>query len=204
MVNPNDLVIVNNSQDRSVVAEYLAHKRLIFEYPRRGYGQYDESHIGNIQNGILGELAFLEYVCSYITAEYPNSSTRWAAVKDELGFCYLPVIGLYDEGFEFRFKSIKIDIKTYGTQKVTKQQIFHGLRLAGNPLNLFIDRSQTTNADIFVQAFILTNDDIALAGYNIGKPQLQDWMPNPAYCKPVTELDSMDGFFEVVKSMINS
>lgn len=187
-----------------MTAEYIANYRLLFEYPRSGYGAYDETHVKNIKNGLLGELGFLEYICEIIKTAYPDPSTRWDIVKNELGFCYLPVIGLYDEGYEFKFKDIVIDVKTYGTRSVTVDQIFNGIKLNGNPLNLFIDRTQKPGANIYVQAFILINGDIALAGYHIGLPPLKTWMPNPAYCKPVDELVNMNRLIDDIKKMISA
>ena len=37
-----------------IVATYLANKRVLFEYPREGYGNYNTRGIDNIKSGILG------------------------------------------------------------------------------------------------------------------------------------------------------
>ncbi len=72
----NDIVIIPFSKERDISAKYFAEKRILFEYPRQGYGPYDNSHIENIKNGILGELAFFEYVHNYLTKTYINETPQ--------------------------------------------------------------------------------------------------------------------------------
>lgn len=89
-------------------------------------------------------------------------------------------------------KDKTIDIKTYENNKVSINQIFKGLKLNGRPLNLFVDKNQVSNADYYVQVFLLSDEKNAcLAGYSVGLPQLADWMPNPAYTKTVPDLEPM-------------
>jgi len=203
MLRPEDLVIIKYDKNREITADYFARHRLIFEYPRGGYGKYNEGHLVNIRNGLLGEFAFLEFICDIIKEKYKDANIKWKVVKEDLGFCYTVIIRMYDEGYEFKFKNVKVDVKTYGTKQVSIEQIFFGLEKKGEPLNLFIDKEQYIKAEIYVQAFILGNNDIALAGYNIGLPPLANWMPKPAYCKPIPELLNMMGLTENITKIIS-
>ena len=191
----NHLVSFEYDAYRDIAATYIATQRLAFEYPREGYGPYDDTHLKNIKSGILGELAFLEYYKDYVERAYPDPKTRNILAKRDLGFCYKVVIGLPDGGHDFSFYNIKADVKTYGTRTVTPKQIID------IPLNLFID-AQTVNthkADIYIQSFITENRGIILAGYNVGLPPLLTWPPKPAHGKPVIELLPMSTLFINIK-----
>jgi hypothetical protein len=188
MVTEKDLIIYPYNDIRTKVAEYLANNRLFFEYPRNGYGAYDNNHIINILNGYLGEFVFLEFMLDKFKLEFKDDVKYWESVKDKYKFYYKIVIGDYDAGFEFSIKNKTIDIKNYGTKKVSINDILR--------LNLLIDKNQSAKADIYIQSFILNNDSICLAGYNIGLPQRSsDKFPQPAYYCPTRELRPMNGLF---------
>lgn len=209
VVTEKDIVVIKKSNEMDTTAEYIAKKRLLFEYPREGYGKYDSSHLSNIKVGILGELAFLEYFTYYLNKKYGSIEPikRWSIIHKQIGFSYLIVIGKFDGGHEFKIgksKEILVDVKTYEKNQVTMSQIFNGLKddpEKKQPLNLFIDKNQNTKADIYIQSFILKNGDIALVGFNEGLPPLADWMPNPAYTKPVPELEPMQSLISRVNEI---
>ncbi|MEO8065525.1 MAG: hypothetical protein ABI643_01555 [Candidatus Doudnabacteria bacterium] len=202
-VNKSNLIVIAITDEMNHVAEYVAEKRSLFEYPRRGYGSYEKiSHINKIKTGILGELAFLEYIFSYLNNNFGaiEPLDRWQILHKRVEFSYGIVIGKFDEGFEFKIKNKTIDIKTYENNKVSLDQIFKGLKLNGMPLNLLIDQKQNSKADFYVQAFLLDDDkSVCLAGYSIGLPPLASWMPNPAYTKAVPDLEPMS---EILKEFI--
>ena len=188
MINQNDLIIFPCNDLRTKTSEYLANSRLFFEYPRNGYGIYNNNHIINILNGYLGEFAFLEFILDKFKLEFKDDTKYWENVKDKYKFYYKIVIGDYDAGFEFKVKNKTIDIKNYGTKKVAINDILR--------LNLLVDKTQSAKADIYIQSFILNDDSICLAGYNIGLPQkLSDKFPNPAYYCPIKELQPMNNLF---------
>jgi hypothetical protein len=65
------LLIVPINENMSVTATFLAEQRLTYEFPRGGYGQYQHSsHLENIRNGYLGELAFLKIMTERIRNKY--------------------------------------------------------------------------------------------------------------------------------------
>jgi len=86
MVNESDLIIYTYNELRDKAAQYISEKRLIFEYPRSGYGEYNASHIMNIKNGYLGEFAFLEFVISNFKDEFGKDRTYWELVKKKYKF----------------------------------------------------------------------------------------------------------------------
>ncbi len=196
-VKEKDLVHIDITSDMNATADYFSSKRILFEYPRQGYGTYNASHIEFIKTGIIGELGVLEYLYDYLKEKYKGMSPaeRCNILHKRVGFAYMIVLGAYDDGFEFKAgvsPKILIDVKTYNTNKVTVSQIFNGLKddkSNPRPLNLFIDANQTTKADIYIQTFISTRNKIILAGYNVGAPPVANWMPNRAHAKPVPDLE---------------
>ena len=127
MIQESDLIVYPHEELRDKAALYISKQRLVFEYPRDGYGVYNEGHILNIKNGYLGEFAFLEFVISKFKSEFGNDKDFWDKVKKKYKFSYNPVVGNYDKGFEFLINEKSIDIKMYGTKKVSREQIFNGL-----------------------------------------------------------------------------
>jgi len=210
VVQEEDLVIIKKTKEMDVTAEYLANKRILFEYPRKGYEQYGKSHISKIKTGILGELAVLEYLINYLNEKYGaiDPIKRWQILHTKVRFSYLIMVGKFDGGHEFKIgkqKPILFDVKTYHDNQVTASQIFYGLKnnkLKPQPLNLFIDKDQNSKANIYIQTFINQSGDIILAGFNKGIPQLATWMPNPAYAKSVPELEPMKDLLILVKKVI--
>lgn len=186
----SDIVEIDITNQMRIAAEYFANKRILFEYPRKGYGSYNQRHINYIITSYLGEFALLEYLHSHLLKKYDkeNPEQRWRILHKEIGFSYMIVVGRFDVGFEFQLgknKQLTIDVKTYHRYKVTKDKI---IRI---PLNLFVDADQHSHADIYVQAFLSENNEVLLAGYNEGLPPYADWMPNPAHARPVPDLQPM-------------
>lgn len=199
-ITEKDLVFIPITAEMEVFAEYTANKRQLYEYPRSGYGDYNKRGTSKIKNGILGELAFLEYIHSYLsknTASY-EVKKRWKVLHEKARFSYHPVIGNFDGGFEFKMGDKTIDIKTYETNQVSVNQIFKGLKEQGRPLSLFIDKSQHATADIYIQVFRMKDNTMCLAGYHIGLPKLATWMPKPAYTCPVPELKPITSILDLI------
>ena len=168
-------------------AGFLAKQRLVFEYPREGYGDYGEEHLKNLLYGYIGELSFLKFVVHYFQYKYKNykAKERFYKIKDEQ-FSYTPVIGQTDKGYDFIIKGKKIDVKTYGTKLLRDDnEIFK--------YNLLIDKRQAGNhkADIYVQAFVVGNDKprkCILSGFYEGLPPLNEKFPHPAHALSVERL----------------
>lgn len=202
-VKEKDLVMIPLRDEMNQTAQYLAEKRSLYEYPRSGYGNYNNRGLSKIKNGILGELAFLEYIHTFLEKKTRNipQEKRWKLLHEKIKFSYEPKLGAFDGGFEFKLGDLTVDIKTYESQKVTVSQIFNGLKNKGKALNLFIDQSQHALADVYVQVFLMENKEICLAGYHKGLPPKADWMPKPAYACPVTELEPIHELLKLLSNI---
>lgn len=199
-VTEKDLIYISITPEMETVATNIAKKRQLYEYPRKGYGDYDSRGISKVKVGILGELAFLEYIHAFLIEKTKvlSAKERWKVLQDKAKFSYNLVVGNFDGGYEFKIGDNTIDIKTYENQ-VTEKQIFKGLKERGRPLNLFIDKSQNAKADIYVQVFMMNDNRICLAGFHKGLPKLATWMPNPAYTCPVPNLRAINELLQLVK-----
>lgn len=199
-VTEKDLIFIPITAQMETFAAYTANKRQLYEYPRAGYGDYNTRGISKIKNGILGELAFLEYIHAYLSKATVSldANNRWKILHEKAKFSYQPVIGNFDGGFEFKIGKHTIDIKTYETNQVSVNQIFKGLKEQGRPLSLFVDESQNANADIYIQVFRMKDNTICLAGFHIGLPQLATWMPKPAYACAVPFLQKMEALLDLI------
>lgn len=199
-VSEKDLIYISITPEMEAVASYIAKKRQLFEYPRKGYGDYDSRGISKVKIGVLGEIAFLEFIHKFLSekTKTQRAKDRWKVLQDKAQFSYHPVIGSFDSGFEFKIGNKTVDIKTYENQ-VTENQIFKGLKEQGRSLNLFIDKSQNAHADIYVQVFYMKNKLICLAGFYVGLPKLATWMPNPAYACAVPELKPMASLLKLIE-----
>lgn len=194
--NINNLSIIDVSNDMLQTATFLAKQRIIFEYPRAGYGTYSqENHLINLQYGYIGELSFLKFITEHLNNKYSslNPNERFQNLKNKK-FSYNLIIGQTDDGFDFQVKNNEIDIKTYGTKLLSSiNDIFR--------YNLLIDKRQAKNhqADIYIQVFIIGNnkpEKCVLAGFYEGLPSLNSRFPQPAHAIPVPQLFTMDEFLE--------
>lgn len=199
-VTEKNLVFIPISTEMEIYADYVATKRQLYEYPRAGYGDYNRRSTSKIKNGVLGELAFLEYIHSHLLKETKTlkAEERWKVLHSKAQFSYQPVIGNFDGGYEFKIGTKTLDIKTYETNQVTVSQIFKGLKEQGRPLSLFIDKSQHTTASIYVQVFRMKNKNMCLAGFHVGLPPLATWMPKPAYTCAVNKLQPIQELLDLI------
>jgi len=203
-----------------VTAKYLAKKRLLYEYPRKGYGKYqNNSHLENLTNGYLGELAFLEWISNNIEEEFRKEiselnnnyseeiATNLFIKINNKKFSWNLVIGQPDEGYDFKIKDYLIDIKTYGTDYFLKSDddyISQKTKKKLQDLNLLIDKRQgikwkNNNKIVFIQCFIAKNEkneinEVIIAGWHKGLPELNKNFPQPAYVCKVKELNDMTKF----------
>ncbi len=193
--HPDKIVEVTINPGLLASAKFLARQRLVFEYPRSGYGQYDEKHLLNLEYGYLGELAFLTYIVKYLNAKYRNIPPidKFKRLQNEQ-FSYHFVIGQTDKGFDFQIKDKEIDVKTYGTALLkSKNDIFK--------YNLLIDQRQAQNhrADIYIQTFIIGHSGpeiCVIAGFYEGLPPVNNHFPTPAHAIRVNELFTMEYFLQ--------
>jgi len=220
----NEYIVVEIDDKILQTARFLAEQRLLYEYPRQGYGHYQHNkHLENLINGYLGELGFLKMMTQKIKEKYISkiqilqqsyNSTLAKEIYDNIKnekFSYEAIIGQTDKGYDFKKDNILIDIKTYGTGYVRKNSDGKYYLLSGNrqkpieKLNLLIDQRQgkkwiDNNDIIFVQAFIELQEhkciNIIYAGYHQGLPLLNTNFPQPAYACNIQNLKSMNELFQ--------
>jgi hypothetical protein len=213
------------TEEMLITANFLANQRLIYEFPREGYGKYqNNSHLENIRNGYLGELGFLKLMTDKIREKnisdieklnksYDKKLAKiiFKKIKNEQ-FAYEAVIGQTDRGYDFKKNNYLIDIKTYGTVYLKKEfdsyKTFNDKKRPINKLNLLIEKEQgqkwtNKNNIIFIQAFIEKNEcgelkNIIFAGYHIGLPTLNTNFPRPAYACLVKDLAPMNNLFKLL------
>jgi len=188
IVNIDNLVLIHISKEMGEASDYFANKRILFEFPRSGYGAYDQSHIVNIKNGYLGELAFLEYLIKYLNEKHENlqPNERFDAMS-KLGVSYELIIGR-TQNYDFKINNKTVDVKTYGTKIIENKE-------EALQYNLFIDVTQHTTCDIYIQAFIMSTE-VILAGYHIGVPKdIIESIPHPAHKCPVQKLEKIANIF---------
>lgn len=188
-----------------IAAEYFAKKRMLYEYPRVGYSEYNETHLTNIVSGYIGEFCFLEYVHNYLEEKFGNlePTERYNKVKDFL--VYKMIIGQIQPDWDFKIAGRTVEVKTYGTKILNRvEQVFD--------YNLLIDVDQVKNKNIpnfYVQCFLLKNENFflkkgkklycILAGYHEGLPKkICKNLPKPAYCVPVKELNPIKGLLSLI------
>ena len=199
-VTEKNLVFIPISTEMEVYADYVATERQLYEYPRAGYGDYNCRSTSKIKNGILRELAFLEYIHSYLLKKTKTLKVdeRWSVLRSKAQFSYQPVIGNFDGGYEFKIGTKTLDIKTCETNQVSVSQIFKGLKEQGIPLSLFVDKSQHATISIYVQVFRMKDENMCLAGFHEGLPPLATWMPKPAYTCAVNKLQPIQELLDLI------
>lgn len=198
MVELEDLVILEVGREMQTAAEYFARKRMLYEYPRIGYGEYNETHLMNIINGYIGEFCFLEYIHKHLEEKFGNLEPieRYNRIKDYL--VYKMIIGQVQPDWDFKIAGKLVEIKTYGTKILEEaNQVFN--------YNLLIDVDQVKDRnipDFYVQCFLLENKEklyCVLAGYHEGLPRkICEKLPKPAYCAPVRELEPIKNLLSLI------
>ncbi len=190
--NRNHLVKINITEELFQTATFLAKQRLVFEYPRTGYGTYNqENHLMNLQYGYIGELSFLKYITDHFSKKYSNANPnqKFEKLKHE-HFSYNFIIGQTDSGFDFLIKNKEIDVKTYGTRMFSDiSDVFK--------YNLLIDMRQALahKADIYIQTFIIGKqkpEQCILAGFYQGLPPINYNFPKPAHAVSIRQLYAMN------------
>ena len=188
MATINDFVELEITDDITTISHWMAERRILYEYPHHGpetFGAYDESHIPNIQKGIIGELITFDYLHTKLDAEFGSLpwENRWEAVKDRL--CLQNHVGCFDEGSDITIGDKAIDVKTYHERTLTKEQMIN--------YNLFVNVKEVRGkdpADFYIQAFFTPDDTIVLAGCHRGLPgHIRYNIPEPAHACPVPDLE---------------
>jgi hypothetical protein len=189
MATINEFVELTITDEINTISLWMAERRLLYEYPHHGseksFGPYDETHISNIQKGIIGELITFDYLHTKLHEEFGELpwENRWEAVKDRL--CLQNHVGCFDEGSDLTIGDKAIDVKTYHDRILTKEQMIN--------YNLFVNVKEVRGkdpADFYIQAFFTPDDTIVLAGCHRGLPEYIRYnIPEPAHACPVGDLE---------------
>jgi hypothetical protein len=134
-------------------AQVMALARVKHEYNRFGYSR--ERRVAKIRVGMLGELMFSSLLSYY-----------------SLPHLYYSVVGYFDEGYDFRAGSLKIDVKTTLIQNPGVIQTTRRLILDKYHLYLADDFGQArrAGADLYLQSFFLPPAVLVFAGFALGVP----------------------------------
>ena len=188
MVTLKDFIERPITDEIATISRWLAERRILYEYPDHGgeaFGEYDESHIPNIQKGIIGELITFDYLHTQLNEKFGmlDPSERWKVVKDRL--CLQNHIGCFDEGSDLTIREKRIDVKTYNERYLTKRQMMS--------YNLFVNEKEVQGkdpADYYIQTFFTPDNTIVLAGCHEGLPQdIRRDIPEDAHACPVRNLE---------------
>ena len=195
MATVNDFVELPITNEVTTISRWLAERRILYEYPEHdseAFGEYDESHIPVIQEGIIGELITFDYLHTKLDQQFGtlDPKQRWRAVEGRL--CLQNQIGRFDTGYDLTINGKTIDVKTYHERKLTKE------KMVG--YNLFVNVNEVkgkTPADYYIQAFFTPNNTIVLAGCHQGLPKdikrkgIDRNIRSDAYACPVRNLMPM-------------
>ena len=189
MVRPNDYIEMPVTPQLLTTAQWFANKRILYEYPGynpRVFGNYGEGHIGTITQGLIGELAVFDYLHEALMDRFGQLEPRQRnqVVRGRLSMDI--VLGRADPGHDLLVSMQSLDVKAYGTRRVTRQEI--------GRLNLLINERELAGREpsqLYVQTFFTTDDHIILAGYHRGLPPLDETFNAPAYACPVRDLSPM-------------
>jgi len=150
---PSDLLFMDVPPSLLTTAQVMALERVKHEYNRFGYPH--ERRVAKIRVGILGELMFSSLLAYY-----------------SIPHLYYSVVGYFDEGYDFRAGSVKIDVKTTlipnpGALNTTRRLILdkYHLYLADDA-----GQARRAGADLYLQSFFLPPSAIVFAGFAVGVP----------------------------------
>ena len=187
MATINDFVELRITDEIGTISHWMAERRILYEYPHYGsrtFGEYNESHIPNIQKGIIGELITFDYLHAKLDEKFGTLpwENRWEVVKDRL--CLQNHVGCFDEGSDLTIREKAVDVKTYHDRILIKEQM--------SRYNLLVNAKEVQGkdpADFYIQAFFTPDNTIVLAGCHQGLPQhIRDDLPEPAHACPVPNL----------------
>lgn len=187
MVTDADLIEIEITPEMRTLAEWLAERRILYEYPSHdpaAFGPYNTTHIPRIQTGIIGELAVFQHFHNALMQHFGDLDPmdRWEAVKDKL--CLQLLVGRFDEGYDLILHEQTLDVKTYVDRILTREQVMR--------YNLLVNVNEVGRrvaADLYIQTFPIADNKIILAGYHQGLPsEIRRDIRSPAYACPVRKL----------------
>ena len=189
MPEPHDYIIMPVTEEMVTIARWFAQRRILYEYPehdQRVFGDYGEGQVGTIAQGLIAELAVFDYLHDGLVEAFGDLDPvqRNQVVAGRLSTNI--IVGRYDPGHDVQVVNRSLDVKSYGTERVSLERI--------GQLNLLINANQAAGrevSDYYVQAFFTLDDQIVLAGYHEGLPPYNPRFPSPAYACRVADLRPM-------------
>lgn len=150
---PSDLLFMDIPPQLLTAAQVMALERVKHEYNRFGYSR--EQRVAKIRVGMAGELVFSSLLAYY-----------------SLPHLYYSVVGYFDEGYDFRAGSVKIDVKTTLIQNPGRIETTRRLILDKYHLYIADDSGQAhrAGADLYIQTFFLPPATMVFAGFAQGVP----------------------------------
>jgi hypothetical protein len=150
---PSDLLFMDIPPQLLTTAQVMALERVKHEYNRFGYPR--ERRIAKIRVGMLGELMFSSLLAYY-----------------DIPHLYYSVVGYFDEGYDFRAGSVKIDVKTTLIQNPINPEAARRLILDKYHLYIADDAGQArrAGAGLYLQSFFLPPNQMVFAGFAQGVP----------------------------------
>ncbi len=145
---PTDLLFMEIPPHLLTTAQVMALERVKHEYNRFGYSR--ERRIAKLRVGLAGELMFSSLLDYY-----------------SLPHLYYSVVGYFDEGYDFRAGSVKIDVKTTLIQNPGSLETTRRLILDKYHLYIADDAGQArrAGADLYLQSFFLPPATLVFAGF---------------------------------------
>ena len=198
MPQPREYIVMPVSDEMATIARWFAQRRILYEYPehdQRVFGDYGEGQVGVIAQGLIAELAVFDYLHDGLVDVFGHLGPRPRnrAVRGRL---YTNIIvGRYDPGHDVRVVNRSLDVKSYGTERVSLERI--------GQLNLLINAAQMEGreaSDYYVQAFFTLDNQIVLAGYHEGLPPYNPDFRSPAYACRVPNLRPMAELRQLVSA----
>jgi hypothetical protein len=189
MITERDFVIIGYNKERDTSAEYFAVQKILYRRPSLHIKGTLEPVMERIKMEFLSEFAFMEYLLSLLDENFQGM--KWDVSKIELSGRDILLAGIYDESKQRTIIEKTIEIKTYTEKKVETKQI------AGHKFET--NKLEYPKANLYVQSFILKNNDTALAGFVKDIPSMKDLENRTDYSMPVGEMLKMSAFLDEFK-----
>jgi hypothetical protein len=167
MITKDEIVIIKNSEERDISAEYFTMQYWKYRnYKLKETGKQN-SELQKLKIEFLAEFAFMEYLCNELSICFDGKEHDWSVNKAELTDRNILLISITDAKSGQTIREKTIDLKTHYIKKVTVEEIL-GIHPYEKPYSVLLEHLSYPKTDIIVHAYLLTDNSIALAGYQKG------------------------------------
>ena len=189
MITGRDFVIISYNKERDTSAEYFAVQKILHRHSSLHVKDALEPVMERTKMEFLSEFAFMEYLLTLLDENFRGM--KWNVSKIELSGREALLAGIYDETNQKTVVEKTIEIKTYVERKVESGEIT-GFSFSANKV-------EYPKANLYVQSFVLKNNDIVLAGFVKDIPSMKDLEMMTKYSVRVNEMLNMSKFIEEFK-----